>query len=42
MTKLVFLLASICLLCSALPALGGEIHEAIEAGDVARVKKEAA
>ena len=27
------------LLCSALPALGGEIHRAIEAGDVALVKQ---
>jgi ankyrin repeat protein/L-ascorbate metabolism protein UlaG (beta-lactamase superfamily) len=29
----------VVLLCSALPALGGEIHRAIEAGDVARVKQ---
>jgi len=39
MKRLTLFVAAIGLLCVALPALGGEIHEAIEAGDVARVKQ---
>jgi ankyrin repeat protein/L-ascorbate metabolism protein UlaG (beta-lactamase superfamily) len=35
----VLLLAAICLLGFVLPAVGGEIHEAIQANDVARVKQ---
>ena len=35
----VLLLAVVCLFCCALPTLGGEIHEAIQADDVARVKQ---
>lgn len=37
--RVVLLVMAVALLCSALPATGGEIHRAIEAGDVTLVKK---
>ncbi|NIO29795.1 MAG: hypothetical protein GTO29_14720 [Candidatus Latescibacteria bacterium] len=37
--RAVLFVVGVGLLCCALPALGGEIHRAIEAGDVARVKQ---
>jgi ankyrin repeat protein len=39
MTRYLTLLVGVCLLCCARPAQGGEIHRAIEAGDLALVKQ---
>lgn len=37
--RTILLVATSCLLCCSAPALGGEIHQAVEAGDLAKVEQ---